>query len=142
MGLKLNEHTESLVPSVRSNEVGFADYFKKVNTKQFDDLVFEYQRLEEWANLTFPEVEFRFEFNSDEIHRCLNVKTTILTSNELNPNNRLFKTSTLTIPEASWYDAVEMSKILKSVQAANRQVWSKIINDFYNKSKEENALII
>lgn len=122
-------------PNSGGNDATFTEYFQQVNKQQFEDLMAQYRLLEEWGKKTFPEVEFRFEVNSDNINHVLNVKTTILTSNELNPNDRLFKTSTLSIPEKVWYNTVEVGKIIRSVLPSNIQVISKVINEFYQKSK-------
>lgn len=113
----------------------FTEHFRQINAQQFEDLVEQYKLLEEWGKKTFPEVDFRFEFNSDNINRMIKVKTTFLTSNELNPDDRLFKTSELAIPEKDWYNTILMSKLIKSILPAQKQVISREINNFYNKSK-------
>ena len=114
----------------------FTEHFQQVNKQQFEDLVEQYRLLEEWGKKTFPEVDFRFEFNSDNINRKIKVKTTFLTSNELNPNDRLYKTSELAIPEKDWYNTTLMSKVIKSILPSQIQVISRTINEYYKLSLE------
>lgn len=118
-----------------SETQSFSDYFRQINASQFEDLLAEYRKLEEWALETFPEVQFRFEFNSNNVAKTLSVKTTILTSNEYNPDDRLLRSFVLEIPEADWYNTTKISNILKTLFPSNVQVISRILNDYYKKSK-------
>lgn len=117
------------------SDSSFTEYFRQINAQQFEDLLAEYRKLEEWALETFPEVQFRFEFNSNNVTKVFSVKTTILTSNEYNPDDRLLRTFVLEIPESDWYNTVKISGILKTLFPSNVQVISRLLNDYYNKSK-------
>lgn len=122
------------------SDQSFTEYFRTVNTKQFEELVGIYTSIDEWCKKNFPECDFRFEFNSDNVNKKISVKTTILTSNELDSNNRLFKTTALEITEQMWYNTSLISAILSTLFYAQTQWIARIINDHYKKSKQQRGI--
>lgn len=122
------------------SEDSFTEYLRKINANQFAELVGIYQLIDEYCKRDFPECAVRFEFNSDNINKMLNVKTTILTPNELNPHDRLFKTTVLTITEQMWYNTSLIEAILKSLYKSQTQWIAKIINHYYAESKRSRGI--
>lgn len=129
-----------LAPKALMSET-FTEHIRAVNASQFAELVGVYQDIEAYCKRDFPECEFRFEFNSDNINKELNVKTTILTSNELDPSNRLLKTTVLTITEQMWYNTALINSILKTLFHAQTQWIARIINDHYEESKRKRGIV-
>lgn len=118
----------------------YQDFFRKVNQAQWDDLLYQYLLLDEWMKKTFPEATARFEFNADNTKKRITVIVSVLSGEEMSPEDRLFKQFTLVLTEATWYNTVEMDKIIKSIYPATVQMITRIINDHYKKSKQKRGI--
>lgn len=114
------------------------DFFREANQSQFNMLLNELKRVDEWMVQDFPEVDFKVKVDSHKDAKTLRIELTFMTANEMSPNDRLFKKLEFGWNEQTWNDIRTAPKIAKLSDTLRNDI-SHTINAWYNKQKEKDA---
>ena len=111
-----------------------AELFRQAQQAQFDLLLDQLKQLDEWMSKDFSEVDFKVTVDSHVDAKELTVTLTFLTSNEMSPNDRLFKKLELKWDEPRWNNPNTIVQIGHIADRLKQSI-AQEINNWYAKRK-------
>ena len=110
------------------------ELFRQAQQAQFDLLLDQLKQLDEWMSKDFSEVDFKVTVDSHVDAKELTVTLTFLTSNEMSPNDRLFKKLELKWDEPRWNNPNTIVQIGHIADRLKQSI-AQEINNWYAKRK-------
>lgn len=122
--------------------VSINTFEKELHQRQFEDILAQFNKLSEWMDKNFSDVEFNVEFNDDSqnpVHPAFHIKTRLFTGTDMTPNDRMLKKAVITITPTIWDDPIVMAKFIKDIVPSFQKSITKEVNDWYNRHQEKSV---
>lgn len=120
------------------------DMAKQISQQQFQDILDAFNRIGEWVNENFTEVDFHVEFNDDSqnpVDPAFRIKTRIFTTKNMDEHDQFLRKSELTIRKATWDDQFLMAKWIRLLEPTFKRDITHQINDWYARKKVEGTAL-
>jgi hypothetical protein len=112
----------------------------QISQQQFQDILAAFNRISEWVNKNFTEVDFSVEFNDDSqnpVDPAFRIKTRLITTKNMDEHDQFLRKSELVIRKEVWEDQFLMAKWIKLLEPTFQRDISHMVNDWYARKKVE-----
>lgn len=103
--------------------------------RQIEDLAFEYGRLMDWFNETYPTSTIKLEVNSDQRDGTLNYELSVMSGKDMS-DDQMFVKNKIVIDRKKFMDISFMDSLKKSIYPQYRKTIERAMNEWYAKSKK------
>lgn len=115
-----------------------------LSQKQFEKIMAEFDRISQWIDKNFSEVDFHVEFNDDgqnPIDPAFRIKTRVMTTKNMDRDDqRLIKNELVVRPQV-WNDPILMDKWISMLFPSFTKSVSDQINNWYARKKVEGTAL-
>lgn len=120
------------------------DMASQISQQQFQDILDIFNRISEWVDENFTEVDFTVEFNDDSqnpVDPAFRIKTRLFTTKNMDEHDQFLRKSELVIRKATWEDQFLMAKWIKLLEPTFKRSIADQINNWYARKKVEGTAL-
>ena len=117
---------------------------RMISQKQFEQIMGEFDRISEWMDKNFSEVDFHVEFNDDSANKidpAFRIKTRVFTTKNMDRDDQRLIKNELVIRPQVWNDPIVMQKWINMLFPSFTHSISEQINDWYARKKVEGTAL-
>lgn len=116
------------------------DPFRAQAEWQIEAILEAFNKISEWLEKDFPEVNFQVEFNNDfgnPVDPAFRIKSRAITDKSMDRTDQFLKKNELTVRPAVWEDAIVMRRWTDNLFPSFKRTLSEDINNWYARKKVE-----
>lgn len=120
------------------------DLFRQQNEWQIEAILEAFNKIHDWLEKDFPEVNLQVEFNNDfgnPVDPAFRIKSRVITDKTMDETDQMLIKNELVIRPALWEDAIVMRRWTDGLLGIYKRTLSDKINLWYAKKKREGTAL-
>ena len=117
---------------------------RQISQKQFERIMEEFDKISEWIDKNFSEVQFSVEFNDDSgnpIDPAFRIKSRVITTKAMDRDDQRLIKNELVIRPKDWNDSIKMNIWISKLFESFTKSISDQINNWYARKKVEGTAL-
>ena len=117
---------------------------RQISQKQFERIMEEFDKISEWIDKNFSEVQFSVEFNDDSgnpIDPAFHIKSRVITTKAMDRDDQRLIKNELVIRPKDWNDSIKMNIWISKLFESFTKSISDQINNWYARKKVEGTAL-
>ena len=117
---------------------------RQISQKQFERIMEEFDKISEWIDKNFSEVQFSVEFNDDSgnpIDPEFRIKSRVITTKAMDRDDQRLIKNELVIRPKDWNDPIKMNIWISKLYESFTKSISDQINNWYARKKVEGTAL-
>lgn len=117
---------------------------RQISQKQFERIMEEFDKISEYIDKNFSEVQFTVEFNDDSgnpIDPAFRIKSRVITTKAMDRDDQRLIKNELVIRPKDWNDPIKMNIWISKLYESFTKSISDQINNWYARKKVEGTAL-
>jgi len=117
---------------------------RQISQKQFERIMEEFDKISEYIDKNFSEVQFTVEFNDDSgnpIDPAFRIKSRVITTKAMDRDDQRLIKNELVIRPKDWNDSIKMNIWISKLFESFTKSISDQINNWYARKKVEGTAL-
>ena len=117
---------------------------RQISQKQFERIMEEFDKISEWIDKNFSEVQFTVEFNDDSgnpIDPAFRIKSRVITTKAMDRDDQRLIKNELVIRPKDWNDPIKMNIWISKLYESFTKSIADQINNWYARKKVEGTAL-